>query len=213
MPKRKDDTLYYGLAEKMDSEQRAFFNAMLTSQAVFCNAAAGSGKTTLAVAAAKYLTETGKVNGLVYIFAPVEEGMMGYRPGTQEEKEHAYTFPLREALVEVGDIPDKAMSEQFGWVKARSHTFMRGTNLSKKFILLDETQNFTLSELRKIYTRVHDDCVIVSVGHTGQIDIKPSLSGFGRYIEHYRNEPYSSVCTLSKNYRGVFAQHADQLEG
>lgn len=211
--KKSEEPLFYGLAEKMDREQRAFFDAMLTSRAVFCNAPAGSGKTTLAVAAAKYLTERGDVNGLVYIFSPVEETVMGYRPGTQEEKEFAYTFPLRDALVEIGDIPEKAMDDKTGWVKARSHTFMRGTNISNKFVIVEEAQNFTVSELRKVYSRIHDDCRIVSIGHSGQIDIKKTQSGFVKYIEHFKDQPYVQVCSLSKNYRGEFANHADKLEG
>lgn len=211
--KQSHDPLYYGLAEKMDAEQRHYFDALLSPDniAVFCNASAGTGKTTLAVGAAKYLYETGKVGGLVYVFAPVEESVMGFRPGSQEEKEHAYTFPLRDALAEVGDDPDKATDEKYGWVKVRSHTFMRGTNLENKFVLLDEVQNFTIPQLRKVFTRIHDNCKVAAIGHTGQTDIKEALSGFTPYIEHFRSEPYATVCTLSHNHRGQFANHADKL--
>lgn len=209
--KTLDDVLFYGLAANMDEYQRAFMDAMLTKQAVFVNAPAGTGKTTLAVAAAKYLMESGKVSGLIYTFAPVEEGAMGFRPGSQAEKEAEYLFPLRDALAEIGDNPDKALDEKFGWVKARSHTFMRGTNIERKFLLIDEAQNMTVAQLRKVYTRCHDDTVVVTIGHAGQVDIKRSQSGFERYIEHFRDEPYVAVCSLERNYRGQFANHADQL--
>lgn len=196
----------------MDDGQRAFFDSLLSKQLTFCNAASGTGKTTLAVGAAKYLMETGRVSGLIYTFAPVEEGAMGFRPGTQSEKEAEYLFPLRDALAEIGDNPDKALDEKFGWVKARSHTFMRGTNIEKKFLIIDEAQNWTVAQIRKTLTRCHDDTIVACIGHTGQIDIRPALSGFSRYSAHFQDESYVAVCTLEKNYRGELANYADRLQ-
>jgi predicted ribonuclease YlaK len=78
--------------------------------------------------------------------------------------------------------------------------------------VIDEAQNFTVSELRKILTRIHDNCKVIVIGHDGQCDLKnPQLSGFTRYIEHFREESYVGVVKLSKNFRGRLANKADEL--
>src|SRR5699024_5228185 len=96
--------------------------------------------------------------------------------------------------------------------EAKSHVFARGTNIKDKFLIVDEVQNFTKSELRKLLTRVHDSCRVVLIGHTGQIDLdRPQDSGFAPYIEHFKNKDYAKVCELNWNFRGVLANDADSL--
>ena len=143
--KISEDILLYGLSYGMTLEQRNFADNIYNDEKliVFCNARAGTGKTTVAVAVAKLLCQEKRYDGLVYIFSPVEDDKMGFRPGTQNEKEAAYLTPLKDALCEVGDMPEKsiicsdpdekqAKYEKNGWVEAKSHTFIRGTNLKNK---------------------------------------------------------------------------------
>lgn len=224
MPLPKD-SLFFGLGPKLTEEQKHYVDSIFDKQIVFVNAPAGTGKTTLAVACAKLL-ET----DLFYTFSPVEEDKMGFRPGNQEEKNQAYLGPLYDALEEIGEDPLKSIySEELArdprykrqisdlikegsiWVYAEPHTFLRGRNM-RKTIIIDEAQNFTVSELKKVLTRVHDPYKVIVIGHSGQCDLPdPSQSGFTEYIEHFRNEPYAAVCTLTKNFRGIVAQHADKL--
>lgn len=225
MPLPKDNLLF-GLEPKLTDEQKEYVDAIFDYQMVIVNAKSGTGKTTLAVACARLLEKD-----LVYIFAPVEEHKMGYRPGSQEEKERAYISPLIDALEEIGEDPNKviyseeafsdpnrrsqmmqAMKNGYIWVYPKSHVFLRGTNLKDKVVIIDEAQNFTKSELKKILTRIHDSCKVIMIGHTGQIDLEnPKDSGFEEYLEHFKNEDYVKVCELTKNFRGRLAQHADLL--
>lgn len=214
-----NDHMFFGLAETMTEEQRDYVNAMLSNKKrlIFVNAKSGTGKTTLAVMAAAV-----REMELLYVFSPVEEGAMGFRPGTQEEKEAAYLQPLYDALYEMGEEPMRAVvsdsrpentKKGTAWVQAISHIFMRGSNRSNKFIIIDEAQNYTLRELKKVLTRIHDDCIVVVIGHDKQCDLKnKNKSGFTRYIKHFENEPYVAVCNLTKNFRGELAQKADELE-
>ena len=98
-----------------------------------------------------------------------------------------------------------------GFVKLLTHTYLRGTNLSKKVVIIDEAQNFTASELKKVLTRIHDDCKVIVVGHTGQVDIG-GRSGFAQYVEHFRGCARCAVCALTVNHRGWMSTHADALE-
>lgn len=205
--------LFYGLT--LTDEQRTYVDSMFDNRLTFVNARAGTGKTTLAVGAARIMEKD-----LIYTFSPVEEGSMGYTPGTVEEKERKYTRPLIDALGEIREDPRFAIKSENNpplindnaWIEAYSHTFLRGGNIRDKFIIIDEAQNLTRGELKKILTRIHDSCTVVVIGHDGQIDLKkPEKSGFKPYIEHYRHEPYAKICELTKNFRGELAQKADEL--
>jgi phosphate starvation-inducible PhoH-like protein len=210
------NSLFFGLAPRMTPEQRVYVDSILDNQLTIVNAKSGTGKTTLAVGAAKLIGKP-----LIYVFSPVEEGRMGFRPGTQKDKESAYITPLTDALYEINEEPSKviydpenieAQKRGHVWVYPMSHVFARGMNLKDKTVIIDEAQNFTRGELKKILTRIHDSCKVVMIGHDGQIDIKqPEKSGFADYIEHFRNEPYAKVCELTVNFRGKLAQHADEL--
>jgi phosphate starvation-inducible PhoH-like protein len=200
----------------MTQEQRNYVNSILDTQLTIVNAKSGTGKTTLAVAAAKLIGKP-----LVYVFSPVEEGRMGFRPGNQTEKEAQYITPLTDALLKIGEIPSRviynpenveALKRGDIWVYPMSHVFARGTNIEGKTVIVDEAQNFTRGELKKLLTRIHDDCTVIVIGHTDQCDLpNVSKSGFADYIAHFRGEAYCNVCELSVNFRGKLAQHADDL--
>lgn len=211
-----EDIQLYGLRELMTEEQEDYINAILNNKIVFVNARAGSGKTTVAVALAKYLNESQGMN-LTYVFSPVQERSLGHRPGTQEEKEREYLAPLVDALLKINEFPANAIiSEEIPkdkqWVTAKSHTFLRGTNIERQFLIIDEAQNMTRGELKKILTRAHDNCKIVVIGHDLQSDLPdPSKSGFVPYINHFKDEPYCEVVELTKSFRGVVSTKADEL--
>ena len=216
------NTLLYGLREQMTKEQETYVESILNNSLTFVNASAGSGKTTLAVALAKYLWET-RGQKMTYIFAPVQERSMGFRPGTQEEKELEYLQPLFDALHEVGEQAPKLLLEHEdnidsqkegkSWIDAKSHIFARGINLKGRTIIIDEAQNFTRGDLKKVLTRISDDCTVIVIGHTGQNDLPASAtSGFEPYIKHFEDEPYVGVCKLTKNFRGQISTKADSFE-
>ena len=87
-------------------------------------------------------------------------------------------------------------------------------NFENKVVIIDESQNLYLDELKKVLTRINDNCKTIVIGHTGQIDLyhNPEHSGFARYIEHFKNDERTAVCELTKNYRGWVSTHADELE-
>lgn len=215
MPLPKHNLLF-GFEPQLTAEQREYVDAIFDYPLVMVNAKAGTGKTTLAVACAKILGKP-----LTYIFNPVQEASMGFRPGTQEEKEGIYHQPLIDALLEINENPSKSIhhDETLGnkravsnvWCYPKSPVFLRGTNLKDRTVIIDECQNFTVMELRKILTRVHDSCKVICIGHTGQIDIPVSKSGFEPYMEHFKNQPYCKILSLTKNFRGELANWAETI--
>ena len=212
---------FYGMI--LDEEQAAFVKAIkdMDKTIVFCDAPAGTGKTTLAMGAANILVQDkrNELEGIVYIVSPYGEQKQGYLPGSITEKSEVYYEPAYQAMVEVGmNINSCVYSESMiskkkgeAFVKMLTHTYLRGTNLQNKVVILDESQNYTVAELKKVLTRCHDSCKVILIGHTGQIDIRGG-SGFARYLEHFEGHEKCAVCRLTTNHRGWLSTFADELE-
>src|SRR5699024_12405613 len=83
------NVLLYDLRGNMTEEQEDMVNSILNNTITFVDARAGAGKTTIAVAMAKYLWEQ-KGKKMTYVFSPVEQRAMGCSTGTQEYKEEEY---------------------------------------------------------------------------------------------------------------------------
>ena len=213
--------VFYGM--ELDEEQVAFVEAIkdLSKTIVFCDAPAGTGKTTLAMGAANILVQDkrNELEGIVYIVSPYGEQKQGYLPGSITEKSEVYYEPAYQAMIEVGMNPnvdvysESMVSRKKGeaFVKMLTHTYLRGTNLQKKVVILDESQNYTVAELKKVLTRCHDTCKVIVIGHTGQIDIN-GRSGFAKYMNHFDGHPRCAVCKLTTNHRGWLSTFADKLE-
>ena len=207
----------------LDEDQIAFVEAIKNPEKtiIFCDAPAGTGKTTLAMGAAQILVQDRRndLEGIVYIVSPYGEQKQGYLPGSITEKSEVYYEPAYQAMIEVGmnphvDVCSESMTVKKkgeAYVKLLTHTYLRGTNLQKKVVILDESQNYTVPELKKVLTRCHDTCKVIVIGHTGQIDIRGG-SGFSKYLEHFDGHEKCAVCKLTTNHRGWLSTYADALE-
>ena len=221
-PATLDDHPFYGI--QLDDDQKAFRDAIWDPEKliVFCNAKAGTGKTFIATATANLMVEYGRYNGLVYISSPTQEGKLGFLPGEIEDKVAVYSEPFWEALLKLNINPHTAINQVNvmnqkngnGYIDAITHVYLRGCNFENKVVILDETQNYYFDELKKTLTRMSDNCKVIVIGHSGQIDLyhNPQNSGFVRYLEHFKDDPRTAVCELKTNYRGWISNHADSLE-
>ena len=218
---RLPKNIFYGM--NLDEEQIAFVEAIKDpgKSIVFCDAPAGTGKTTVAMGVAKILVQDKRndLEGIVYIVSPYGEQKQGYLPGSITEKSEVYYEPAYQAMTEVGmnpnvDVCSESMTAKKkgeAYVKLLTHTYLRGTNLQNRVVILDESQNYTVAELKKVLTRCHDSCKVIVIGHTGQIDIRNG-SGFARYQEHFKGQEKCAICKLTTNHRGWLSTYADALE-
>ena len=220
-PKKIDDRPFYDFV--LDDDQKKFVNAILNpdNTIVFCNAMAGTGKTTLAIGTADILVKHNEYEGIVYICSAYGEKAQGYLPGSITEKSEVYFEPAYQAMIECDMNPntcvnsDSMVNQKYGdaYVTLLTHTFLRGTNLKKKVIILDESQNYTVSDLKKTLTRCSDDCKIIVIGHDKQCDLEnKNASGFVKYLEHFKGHEHCEICELTINHRGWVSQYADELE-
>jgi predicted ribonuclease YlaK len=209
MPMPKSAELFYGLG--LSDEQKAYADSIFDYTLTITDSISGSGKTTVAVGCAKILQKP-----LYYFIPPVQEKVFGYTPGDDEDKLAKYLLPLYDALKEINEDPSKAIinKKEFrihAWVHATSYAFWRGGNIKDSTVIIDEAQNWTAHELKKVLTRCHDNCKVIMIGHQGQIDIPKALSGFSSYIAHAKGQTFANQVNLTKDFRGELARWADSL--
>lgn len=217
MAKKKSDDIFYGLI--LNEDQEKFKEAIMSgeNQVIMANAVAGAGKTLLAVACARLLCVHEGFTEAVYIFPTVSEGVLGFRPGDTQMKEADYLEPLYDAISKINEDPERSIentvSKKNGtsWVQARSATFMRGINLEKKVVIIDECQNMTIPIIKRIISRCHDSCRVIILGCTAQTDIPLSQSGFSKLINYLKDFEKVEVCELHESYRGWLAAAIDKL--
>lgn len=223
MPLPQMYELFYGIP--LTDEQKQAVDDIFDYHTIFINAPAGTGKNTIAIGCADIIVngdipEFKHIDGMIYTFNPTEEDKLGYTKGNEEEKESKYLGPLKGTLTKLGIDHRFAIKRESHpphindqcWIDAKSHTFMRGHDYENKVVVVDEAQNFDKKSLKKLLTRLHDSCIVIVIGHDGQIDLKkPSESGFVPYIEWYKDKPYARFPVLTEDFRGERARHADKM--
>ena len=214
---------FFGL--DLDDEQKIFRDAIWNEKKkiIFCNAKAGTGKTTIAVGVGHLLVKYGRYKGISYIVSPTQEQLHGFLPGDVEDKSAPYMEPLYDALLALNINPNtaiissdniQAVKNGEAYIKCMAHTYLRGTNFDNEVIVLDESQNFYGDQLKKVLTRIHDNCKVIVIGHSGQVDLykNPERSGFLKYLEWFKGDDRTAICELTINYRGWISSHADDLD-
>ncbi len=168
-----------GFAPKTEGQKR-YLEAMEKSPIVMCYGPAGTGKTYLAVAMAISFLKRRQVNRIVLTRPAVEAGeSLGYLPGTMAEKVHPYLIPLFDALNDLIGFDRSRRLIERGVVEVAPLAFMRGRSLNHSFIILDEAQNTTRSQMKMFLTRMGNDSRIVVTADPTQIDLEdPRQSGF-----------------------------------
>ena len=221
MPTSFDDHPFYGL--QLDNEQLNFANTIINPDIdiVFVNASAGTGKTTIATGVANILVRYRAFDGIIYIMSPYGERKQGWLPGTITEKSSVYFEAFYQALVTCDINPHTAINDEsmvnqnngIGYITCITDTFLRGSNLDNAVIIIDEAQNYTVSQLKKTLTRVGKKAKVIVIGHELQCDLEdPTQSGFTKYIEHFKNKERAAVCTLTTNHRSWISQCADEVQ-
>lgn len=176
--------------------------------------------TTIATGVANLLVHYGFFDELIYIMSPYGERKQGWLPGTITEKSSVYFEALYQALVECNVNINTAINTDSmvnqkngtGFVTCITDTFLRGSNLNDAVIIIDEAQNFTVPQLKKVLTRIGKKAKVIVIGHELQCDLdNPEDSGFATYIKHFEEKDRVAICKLTQNYRSWISQWADEV--
>jgi phosphate starvation-inducible PhoH-like protein len=152
--------------------QRTYLEAIANHDLVFGLGPAGTGKTFLAVAMALAALNKGEVNRLVLTRPAVEAGeKLGFLPGDLTEKIDPYLRPLYDALSELAPAEKLHRLWEKRLLEVAPLAFMRGRTLSGAFVILDEAQNTTPSQMKMFLTRLGPGSKAVVTGDPGQSDL------------------------------------------
>ncbi len=152
--------------------QNKYFQLLKTKNIIFAIGPAGTGKTYIAVAKAISALQEGKVNKIILSRPAVEAGeKLGFLPGDLKEKVDPFLRPIYDALYSM--LPFEQVEKKIlnNTIEIAPIAFMRGRTLEDCFIILDEAQNTTRTQMKMFLTRLGKNSQMVIVGDVTQIDL------------------------------------------
>ena len=174
-----------GIVRPRTPNQAAYVAAIAKHDITFGIGPAGSGKTYLAVAAAVNALERQEIRRILLTRPAVEAGeKLGYLPGDLSQKVDPYLRPLYDALFEMlgFDRVEKLVERQV--IEIAPLAYMRGRTLNDAFVILDESQNTTVEQMKMFLTRIGFNSKAVITGDITQIDLpRHQTSGLKHAIE------------------------------
>jgi len=167
------------LIKAKSENQRKMVDLMEKNDMLFAIGPAGTGKTYTAVALAVKALKEKEVRKIILTRPAVESGEnLGFLPGDLKEKLDPYMQPLYDALRDM--IPHEKLDSflEKGIIQIAPLAFMRGRTLDNAFVILDEAQNSTHSQMKMFLTRMGKHAKFIINGDPGQIDLpRRQISG------------------------------------
>ncbi len=180
-----------GLVRARSDNQAAYINNIVTHDVTFGIGPAGTGKTYLAVAAAVDALERQEIRRILLTRPAVEAGeKLGFLPGDLSQKVDPYLRPLYDALFEMLGFErvEKLIERQI--IEIAPLAYMRGRTLNDSFIILDESQNTTIEQMKMFLTRIGFNSKAVITGDITQVDLPRNVkSGLKQVIEVLADVP------------------------
>ena len=171
-----EDIILYGnggnIIRVRTPNQRKLVEAYRKNDLLFATGPAGSGKTYTAIALAVRALKNREVKKIILTRPAVEAGeKLGFLPGDMREKLDPYLQPLYDAL---RDMVAPTKLEEYmdtGVIQIAPLAYMRGRTLDHAFVILDEAQNATLSQMKMFLTRMGSNAKFIVTGDATQIDL------------------------------------------
>ena len=189
----KDEVILHGpsgrIIKAKTPNQYKLIEASVDNDMVFAIGPAGTGKTYTAVALAVRALKNREVRRIILTRPAVEAGEnLGFLPGDLKEKLDPYLAPLYDALRDM--IPKEKLEFYLEnkTIEIAPLAFMRGRTLDDAFVILDESQNTTTSQMKMFLTRMGESARFIITGDPSQIDLpKHQKSGLKEAVGYLKN--------------------------
>ncbi|QDD91574.1 PhoH family protein [Pseudomonas oryzihabitans] len=180
-----------GMIRPRGANQQRYVKSILDHDINFGIGPAGTGKTYLAVACAVDALEREQIRRILLVRPAVEAGeKLGFLPGDLAQKIDPYLRPLYDALYEMLGFEQVAKLIERQVIEVAPLAYMRGRTLNNSFIILDESQNTTLEQMKMFLTRIGFGSTAVITGDVTQVDLpRGTKSGLKHVIEVLRDVP------------------------
>ncbi|MGF1764793.1 PhoH family protein [Aliivibrio kagoshimensis] len=174
-----------GVIKPRTPNQAQYLANMVTHDISFGIGPAGTGKTYLAVAAAVDALERQEVRRILLTRPAVEAGeKLGFLPGDLSQKVDPYLRPLYDALFEMLGFERVEKLIERNVIEVAPLAYMRGRTLNDAFIILDESQNTTVEQMKMFLTRIGFNSRAIITGDVTQIDLpRHTKSGLRHAVE------------------------------
>tara|TARA_Y100001980_G_scaffold46287_1_gene29583 strand:+ start:2789 stop:3730 length:942 start_codon:yes stop_codon:yes gene_type:complete len=165
--------------------QIEYFKTVNKNDIVFCNGPAGTGKTFLAVCFAISALESNLIDKIILCRPAVEAGEnLGFLPGDLKDKVDPYLAPLYDGLRIVFDEKKLIRLLEIKTIEIVPLAYMRGRTLDNSFMILDEAQNSTITQMKMFLTRLGVGSKSIITGDITQIDLSSKQeSGLVQVVE------------------------------
>ena len=199
----KDDVLVHGPGGHRimarTPNQHKLVEAIKENDMVFAVGPAGTGKTYTAVAMAVRALKDKRVKKIILTRPAVEAGEnLGFLPGDLKEKLDPYLQPLYDALTDMLPYDKVAEHMEKGVIEVAPLAFMRGRTLDKAFVILDESQNSSIPQIKMFLTRMGRDAKFVITGDESQVDLpNKQKSGLAHALSTLNNVKGISIIKLT----------------
>ena len=165
------------------SNQVNYIRAIRSFDINFGVGPAGTGKTYLAVACAVEAFEQERIKRILLVRPAVEAGeKLGFLPGDLSQKIDPYLRPLYDALYELLGFDRVAKLIEKNIIEVAPLAYMRGRTLNDSFIILDESQNTTVEQMKMFLTRIGFGSTVVVTGDITQIDLPRHIKSGLRHV-------------------------------
>ena len=178
-----------GIVKPRNANQQSYVQNIITNDISFGVGVAGTGKTYLAVACAIDALERQEVRRILLTRPAVEAGeKLGFLPGDLSQKIDPYLRPLYDALFEMLGFERVEKLIERNVIEIAPLAYMRGRTLNDAFIILDESQNTTVEQMKMFLTRIGFNSRAVITGDITQVDLpRHQKSGLRHAIEVLEN--------------------------
>lgn len=181
--------------------QKQYVDAIRNNMITFGIGPAGTGKTYLAMAMAITAFKNEEVSRIILTRPAIEAGeKLGFLPGDMQSKIDPYLRPLYDALYQIMGADAFIKNSEKGLIEVAPLAYMRGRTLDNAYIILDEAQNTTPSQMKMFLTRIGFGSKVVITGDRTQKDLpKDQISGLDTAMKILGKIEGIKFCTLTSH--------------